>query len=546
MRWALLLIAVGCSSSQPAAPACATDYPASTSIAFGAVLPDLELGGGVKLRDYHEPCAEKSRLLMIRVSAAWCGTCRWQVAHTPRNERVRLLDLLVADEDNAAATVEDLDAWKKRIDAPQALAIDPEFRLGKIMVPAGPLPLIVLVDTKTMRAVNYLNDPDPQTLDLRIRQELATLDGAPQPALDPLELSDARLTRNQVDMLKEMTLPGAPPPDPTNAKADDPAAAALGKKLFSDALLSPSGKVSCATCHDPAKEFTDGLPQSQGVARVAFNAPSVLLAAHSRWQFWDGRADSLWMQATGPLENDKEMGSSRLYVAHQIEARYKSEYEAVFGALDVPALASGKPGDPAYDALPPEQKRSATRVLANVGKAIAAFERTLRVKPNRLDAYIAGDTTALNDLEKRGLRDFFLAGCAQCHYGPRLTNDAFHSLRFPGRERGRIDAVPKLLASEMNAAGEYSDAPRPVRARPGSLAAFKTPTLRGIAGTGPYGHDGMIPTLTELVKIYGTAGLPPEDPSAIGTTEPWVPKFAQEHHPTIEAFLKVLSAPPAD
>src|SRR6185436_19313209 len=179
-----------------------------------------------------------------------------------------------------------------------------------------------------------------------------------------------------------------------------------------------------------------GRATSQGVAVGDRNAPSVLFAAHARWQFWDGRADTLWMQALGPFENEKEFGSSRLFVAHAVFERHAAAYEALFGPL--PPLsdtarfpASGKPGDATFSGMAAADQALVTRVYVNVGKAIAAYERTLRARPNRLDAYLGGDLSALTVEEKAGLKTFFGAGCIQCHWGPRLTDDAFHVLRFP-------------------------------------------------------------------------------------------------------------------
>jgi cytochrome c peroxidase len=297
-----------------------------------------------------------------------------------------------------------------------------------------------------------------------------------------------------------------------------------------------------------------------GVAKGDRNSPSLLLASHQRWQFWDGRADTLWMQATGPFENALEFASSRLFVVHGIYDRYMADYQAVFGAL--PAMsdttrfpASGKPGDPAWDAMTSSDRDAVSRAYANVGKAIEAYERTLLVKPNVLDAYAAGDTTALTDAQKDGLRAFFSAGCAQCHWGPRLTDDAFHDTRFPtGRQdgtadRGRIDGIPLLLQSAFNAAGAFSDSPAAahlggVLADPATLGAFKTPPLRGVADTAPYGHGGTLATLADVAKNYSTAGLDPTDPHAVGPSEPWLPKFDTPTRDALPAFLGVLHADP--
>ena len=190
---------------------------------------------------------------------------------------------------------------------------------------------------------------------------------------------------------------------------------------------------------------------------------------------------------------------------------YKNEYNAVFGAkypfpdLSGFALPDGKPGDAAYDALAPADRDAVTRVYVNVGKAIAAFERTLRVKPNALDRYAGGDTTALLGDQSTALDQFFKVGCVQCHWGPRLTDDAFHNLRFPtGRQdgaadQGRAAVLLGLATSEFVAdvevercAGGREAACVLTSAPPSMVGAFKTPTLRGVSTSAPYGHGGTL------------------------------------------------------
>lgn len=534
------------------------EYPkTSYELAILGTPPDLSFDGlssKISLHDYFEPCAPQSRLLVVRSGAPWCGTCLWHLKHTSElkkldvGPRLVLLDLMVANRDNDPATLDDLTSYQTLIDAPEKLAIDPTFQLGPADPVRGPLPFYVLIDTKTMRIVNYLHDPEPETLELRIRQELASLDGLPPPPYPREEKFDGLFSRNRWDLLHEMTLPGAPPPDPTNAKADDPAAAALGKQLFFDKRLSPSGKVSCGSCHDQAKQFQDALPQSTaGVATVDRNSPAIALAAHDRWQFWDGRADTLWMQALGPFENDKEFAASRLFVAHAVVDNYASAYTTVFGtAPDLSNVSrfppNGKPGDPSWQSMAPADQKTVTDLFVNVGKAIAAFERTLRVKPNKLDAYVAGDLNALSPAEKTGLAAFFGTGCAQCHWGPRLTDDAFHPDRYPtGRQdgqadRGRIDGVGQLLANEFAQ-------PHPgLKSVPSQLGSFKTTPLRGIAGSAPYGHGGTLATLQDVARNYSLAGLPMSDARAVGPTELWLPQFAQVHADELVPFLQVLTA----
>lgn len=181
-------------------------------------------------------------------------------------------------------------------------------------------------------------------------------------------------------------------------------------------------------------------------------------------------------------------------------------------------------------------------MFINVGKSIGAFERTLRVKPNRFDAYVGGDLNALSKEEKTGLAAFFGTGCVQCHWGPRFTDDAFHPDRYPtGRQdgqadRGRIDGIAKLLASEFAQ-------PHPgLAADDKHLGSFKTTGLRGVANSAPYGHGGTIASLRDVARIYGTAGLPAADKRAVGSTEPWLGQFAGVHADELVPFLQVLTA----
>jgi cytochrome c peroxidase len=519
------------------------------------------------LHDYFDPCAAKPRLIILRAVANWCGTCRWSAQHTTKlvdesfGDRIQWIDLLVADDDNSPATAAAVPAWRARVDRDVDVALDPTFAFDALNSIHEPLPFFAVVDTWSMTIQYAAGNPDPEEFKLVIGRTFALLDHEPLPKRPVPVRYDDQFTQQDWDLLHDMTLPGAPPPDPTNAKADDAGAVALGKKLFSDTTLSPSGTVSCATCHDATKSFADGKPQSTGVSLGDRNSPSALLAAHARWQFWDGRADTLWMQAIGPFENDKEFDSSRLFVVHAIQDRYASEYETVFGSL--PALedserfpAAGKPGQPEWDGMAAADQQAVNRVYSDVGKSIAAFERSLRAKPNRLDQYLAGDLAALSDEEKHGMKLFLESGCVQCHYGPRLTDDAFHVVRFPsGRQdgqadRGRIDAVSLLLTNDFNALGAFSDDVNAgqrlvgLSAPPRSLGAFKTAALRGVANTAPYGHGGELATLSDVVQTYSTRGAPPENFRAVGTTEPWVPGFARTHIDPIADFLSVLTAEP--
>ncbi|MGH7329238.1 MAG: hypothetical protein ACREJX_12895, partial [Polyangiaceae bacterium] len=251
---------LGPDSGTPAdAPYCTNGNPNAsyptvpTSVALKGTLPNMsfdgmDASGGAKkvaLGDYFEPCVAHPRLLVVRVSAGWCGTCRWHAAHTGEltsldvGPRLEILDLLVASDQNLAPAISDLTVWKSRIDAPQALGLDPTFQLGPLNPSDFPLPLYVLVDTRTMIALDVLNNPDPDNLALQIHQEIAGLDHTAGPVDSPPQTFDGLFTRDQWDEMHAMTLPGAPPAEPTNAHADDSAAAALGQTLFFATGLSP-------------------------------------------------------------------------------------------------------------------------------------------------------------------------------------------------------------------------------------------------------------------------------------------------------------------
>ena len=332
------------------------------------------------------------------------------------------------------------------------------------------------------------------------------------------------------------------PVDPSNAVEQRPAAIELGRHLFNDTRLSRNGAVSCATCHDPARQFQDGLPVSQGIGTGSRRAMPIVGAGHGPWLFWDGRKDSLWSQALGPLEDAVEHGTNRTRVAHLVAANHRHGYEALFGAL--PRL-DGLPGDAgpkgsaaeqaAWAAVDPRRREEVSRVFANIGKSIAAFEKSLQHEPTRLDDYIdavlRNDATARGLLradEVRGLRLFIgKAQCVSCHNGPLFSDQQFHNTGVPPRDgarpdRGRAAATAKVRSDEFNCLGPFSDA-RPEQCQelrfmvgddPALEGAFKTPSLRGVAGRPPYMHAGQFATLEQAVRHYVAAPH-----AALGHTE---------------------------
>ncbi|MHC4948164.1 MAG: cytochrome-c peroxidase, partial [Planctomycetota bacterium] len=287
------------------------------------------------------------------------------------------------------------------------------------------------------------------------------------------------------------------PADPTNRVADDDAAAHLGRFLFFDPRLSGPGTVSCETCHDQANGLSNGLPLGVGVGPTRRNAQGLWNVGHNRWFYWDGSADTLWAQALRPIEAANEMGGDRDAVARLVveDPELRAAYEAVFGALpglDEPSAVDG--------------------VFANVGKAIAAYERRLVTGPAPFDVFAEGlrdgdpaKLAALTPSAQRGLRLFVGAGnCRTCHTGPNFTDGEFHSIGVPPadgglpRDAGRYDGARRVRGDPFNAAGTHSDDPDGAKAAairqlvvsPESWGQFKTPSLRNVALTPPYMQEG--------------------------------------------------------
>ena len=353
-------------------------------------------------------------------------------------------------------------------------------------------------------------------------------------------------TDAEVAILRSLWIESLPPlpPDPTDAVANDERAARFGQRLFFDARLSGNGAVSCASCHQPARRFTDGLPKAVGIGTAHRNTRSIVGSAYSPWQYWDGRRDSLWSQALTPLETPVEQGSDRSRIVALIAADSadRSRYEALFGPL------------PASD-----DAQGIDRAFANLGKAIEAYERLILPGPSRFDAYVAavisGDVAAqratFSDDEVRGLRLFIGTGnCLQCHNGPLFTNNEFHNtgvIAFHGEvpDKGRVQGVREVLADPFNCAGEFSDdpthdCPELEFARTGTtlIGAMRTPSLRNLGGTEPYMHEGQFATLAEVLKNYNEAPL-----AMIGHNEAKALGFSARQLRQLEAFLETLDAP---
>jgi cytochrome c peroxidase len=380
-------------------------------------------------------------------------------------------------------------------------------------------------------------------------------------------------TPEQIDQLRSLSLSKLEPlpADPSNRVADDPRAVALGQRLFFDTRLSSNGKVSCATCHIPNREFQDGKPLANGVGTTGRRTMPIAGTAYAPFLFWDGRKDSLWSQALGPLESPVEHGGTRAQYAHVVAANYRTEYEQIFGSVPdlsgVPAVAGPVPDAAAAQAwkgLTSKQRDAVTSVYVNIGKSIAAYERRIQYGPSRFDRYVdalAKTGRAPNDVltgeESAGLRLFIgKANCTQCHNGPLLTNNEFHNTGVaagaaPEPDRGRTAGARGVIGDEFNCKSKWSDA-KPEQCSELDFIvtdshelerAFKVPSLRNVADRAPYMHAGQIGSLDQVVAHYNNA---PASPAGHSELKPL--KLTPIETRQLVAFLRTLSggtaAPP--
>lgn len=382
-----------------------------------------------------------------------------------------------------------------------------------------------------------------------------------------------------IQFLSKLSLTNLPAPleSKSNLYSDNMAAAKVGHRLFFDSDLSSNGAVSCATCHQPTKYFTDGLKRSVAVGVVKRNAPSVLSSAWSHWQFWDGRKDSLWSQALGPFEDPSEHNFSRTRVVRHIIEKYREPYEKVFAAIpeslyavtqkvDATPLGTTKQKD-AWHSLLPEHKKAINQVFANVGKALMAYQRQLKMQPAKFDRFIDAlssnsldKSNALSSSEQRGMRLFLgRANCVSCHNGPLFSNFEFHNIGAPESDKqqvdlGRFSGIADLVNDEFTCLSEYSDAApdscmemRFLKKKgPELVGAFKTPSLRNVAKTAPYMQTGQFDTLEQVISHYDT----PTPPYYNRLQHPSRPHFdilplklSEQEKVDLISFLQTLTSP---
>lgn len=356
--------------------------------------------------------------------------------------------------------------------------------------------------------------------------------GKPPPLPKAGPLAQPR-SRDQAGFPAELTKSAIPADSPLT-----PAVVALGEKLFFDGRLSGDGTVSCATCHDPARAFTDGRPASIGIAGRAGqrNAPTILNALYNKTQFWDGRVETLEEQAALPITNPFEMGSPRVGDALSRIAGDK-DYQARFTQ--------------AFGRTPNEQ---------DMLRAMAAYERTLVSFDSPFDHFVAGDKSAISDSAKRGWELFNAkARCNLCHALSDqhrdvtvFTDNDFHNIGI-GILRHRIaplaqqaqrdlaegrlqDLDAAAIQGEMSVLGRFL-----ITKKQSDIASFKTPGLRNVLVTAPYFHDGSQQTLWDVIDHYNKGdGLSnrwlDEDIQPLALTESEIDDLV--------AFLASLTSPP--
>ncbi|MGP1346307.1 MAG: cytochrome-c peroxidase [Phycisphaerales bacterium] len=428
---------------------------------------------------------------------------------------------------------------------------------------------------------------------------------------EPLPLPEAVVQR----LLTMSPLPAHPPADPSNAHADDPAAAHLGRWLFFDARLSGpwspetppaslaelaqphptnhpadddrSGGVSCASCHRPELAFTDGRAIAQGLGPGRRHTPSLLNTAHNRWFNWDGRRDSHWAQAIEAIERPNEMGSNRLAIARLVhhDPPLRAAYTSIFGpppdlSPEAPANARPAHDDDPDDAHHPDviawqrtsqsDRAAADEIIANLAKALAAYQRQLISRDAPFDTFVRAlrdhDHTLIATFNPQELRGAELfagpASCWQCHHGPNLSDGEFHNIMTPLRtapneppkDPGRFAAIPVVRADPFNAQGTHADDPTAEASRrleyldqtPLLWGAFKTPSLRSVARTAPYFHNAVAPDLAAVLHHYNTF----EDAPRVGHghRDPLLQplNLPPEDLAALEAFLRTLTGTDPD
>jgi cytochrome c peroxidase len=429
---------------------------------------------------------------------------------------------------------------------------------------------------------------------------LAAPAGGCGPVADALACGDrgCDFSREEWKRVESLADLGAPELDRSNKYIDNEGAIALGHRFYFSTEFSGEArwedmlgrntisareakgvrmKISCATCHDPARaggDFTSSAGQvSEGAGWYDVNGQQTFNAAHFPLLYWNGRSDSLWSQAAAVMESPVSMNGNRVAIVRTVYEKYRSEYQALFpDPLPAPAdlPANGKPGEiggcqmgavgepfgDAFDCLPEATQNAVTVAFANITKAIAAYEWELVSRDAPFDQYVGGDDAAISPAAVRGLRLFVgKAACLDCHRTPLFSDGRFHNIGVPQRGPGvpteadcpmngrKCDCVSTssssgvvgetclpwgyhfgllalnksrnrafrrdgALSDDTAAAAEthgvfYQAAMAPAATTRG---AWRTPSLRDVALTAPYMHDGVYRTLDEVLWHYDQGG----------------------------------------
>ncbi len=339
-----------------------------------------------------------------------------------------------------------------------------------------------------------------------------------------------------------------PPPrvrDPSNRVSGTPAGIALGEHLFNDPRLSGDGRMSCATCHQAGREWSDGLARARGAVELDRRTPSLWNIGYLHWFGWDGAGDSLWAQSIRPLLDPREMsgGATRAAGLLRGDVTLACGYEKAFGS---------KPGT------------DDEHLLVDTAKALAAFQATL-VSPRTSfddfrDALLAGDRERASGYPlaaQRGLKLFIGEGnCNLCHLGPRFTNGEFGDIGIPffvrpGEvDQGRLGGLGRLAASPFNLLGKYNDdatanstrRTRHVQRLHSNFGEFRVPGLRQVGRGGPYMHNGSLDTLEDVVRHYSEVSPDRLHSDGIALVRPL--GLTTEQSADLVAFLRSLGAEP--
>lgn len=336
-----------------------------------------------------------------------------------------------------------------------------------------------------------------------------------------------------------------PPTDAGNEFSGLEWAQQLGAKLFFDKRLSGDGSISCASCHLPSLDFSDGLSVGEGVARHVRNTQGLLNAGFQRWFGWDGGADSLWAASLRPMLSDIEMGGDIETIARRL--RDDESFTAALREAEI-----GEQGE----------KFSDESLVVVAGKIIAAYIRTLVSPATAFDRYrralLEDDQVGQQAYPadaKRGLKIFLgEANCSVCHFGPNFSNGEFHDTGRPfftgvGQvDPGRFTGIERVRDDRFNLTGKYSSDPSGKDSRKtttvtltqNNFGQWRTPSLRNLVKTAPYMHDGSLKTLREVVDAYADI-----DPERLHTKGEAILKpllLTDAERDDLVAFLRSLSA----